>query len=114
MNTGSTDKKYNGWANYETWNVKLWLDNDESSQEYWRENTIAALALGRTRKPTYDSQTPLDIAKYELAEMLKDAINEANPLAGDASMYTDLLGAALSEVNWYEIAEAYLEDLNEE
>ena len=20
--------KYNGWTNYETWNVALWLDND--------------------------------------------------------------------------------------
>jgi hypothetical protein len=23
------DRKYNGWSNYETWNFKLWLDNDE-------------------------------------------------------------------------------------
>tara|TARA_B100001093_G_scaffold203433_1_gene195472 strand:- start:305 stop:610 length:306 start_codon:yes stop_codon:yes gene_type:complete len=23
-----TDTTYNGWTNYETWNVALWLDND--------------------------------------------------------------------------------------
>ncbi len=23
------DRKYNGYTNYETWNLKLWADNDE-------------------------------------------------------------------------------------
>ena len=25
---------YNGWTNYETWNVALWMDNDETSYQY--------------------------------------------------------------------------------
>jgi len=31
------DHKYNGWTNYETWAVKLWMDNEEPSYRYWRE-----------------------------------------------------------------------------
>ena len=27
--TNITDKTYNGWTNYETWNVALWIQNDQ-------------------------------------------------------------------------------------
>lgn len=29
--------KYNGWKNWETWNVALWLDNEYSSYKHWQE-----------------------------------------------------------------------------
>ena len=28
---------YNGYSNYETWNVCLWLDNDPGTYHYWRD-----------------------------------------------------------------------------
>ena len=32
-----TDTEYNGWENYETWNVALWIDNDEGLYNIARE-----------------------------------------------------------------------------
>ena len=35
--TSLTNESYNGWSNYETWNVALWIGNDESLYDIAKE-----------------------------------------------------------------------------
>lgn len=94
---------YQGWTNYETWAVNLWMDNNEGSYNYVREQAREAIAEAKSDRTEY--LTVREQATYALAETLKGDHEEGNPLAEDgASVYTDLLNAALSEVNWQEIA----------
>lgn len=104
MNATEKDTTYNGWTNYETWNVALWIDNEQGSQLYWKETAEEAYRdaeRGEDRK--WD-------AVCAVADRLKDEINEAAPDLG-ATCFADLLGAALSKVNWHEIAEHYIDDV---
>lgn len=96
-------QSYNGWTNYETWNVALWIDNDEGSSRYWDDQADEAIKAG------YGDDESKDGAKSRLAEQLKQEISEQAPDLG-ASCYTDLLNAALGEVDWYEIAEHKIND----
>jgi hypothetical protein len=86
------EKGYNGWKNYETWCVALWIDNEESTYNW-------ACEVVRDHKEL-----------YEAADVLKECIEEMNPLRDTSTMWTDLMNAALSEVDWYEIAEHYKEE----
>jgi hypothetical protein len=87
-------QNYNGWTNYETWLVSLWLDNEEGSYNAVRD-------MARENDNARD-----------LADALKSMHEEAMPET--TGVFADLLNAAMSEVNWREIAEHYLGDLQEE
>jgi hypothetical protein len=97
---------YNGWKNYPTWNVNLWLSNDEglynATRELVRENAANPAHLSEYWD---ESQTKL----YNVADALKDFVEE---LCGDAleqaSFVSDLLGYALGDVDWHEVAAAWL------
>jgi hypothetical protein len=90
---------YNGWNNYETWAVALWLDNEEGSYRYWRECAKAVLR----------ENVRVDEAKSGLASMLRDQLQEAMPDLG-CSLWADLLNSAFCEVDWHEIAASMLEE----
>lgn len=103
------ERTYNGWTNYETWAVNLWLGNDEGSDSYWRE---------AAQECWEESETECSFARAEratltLADRLKEEVEDGNPLADAASLYSDLLSAAISEVNWYEIAEHFVSDVDQ-
>jgi hypothetical protein len=99
-------KTYNGWTNYETWNVKLWIDNEEGSYNYWRE--VAREELGQASADAIMSKE--ERAAWELSKRLEDEFSEGKPDLG-ASCWADLLNAALSEVDWSEIATAMIGDI---
>jgi hypothetical protein len=108
-----TDKKYNGWTNYETWVVNLWMDNEEGTYDYWLE--VAQEVSNDLETPT-NSMTRMDEAIYILSDKLKDYHEEAKDeilerSGMEASVWADLLGSALCEVNWREIAEHLLENV---
>jgi hypothetical protein len=100
MNNERDDgKKYFGWANQETWLVKLWLDHD-------RESCLYRAVEARKWSGGKD-------AAIEFAKELKEQIEGGVPTL-EFGLYADLLNAAIAEVEWYEIAKAFLAEAAEE
>jgi hypothetical protein len=104
----SENTSYNGYKNYPTWNVNLWIDNDQGEQQYWEER---AAETWENATPRYDWETKESVAVSDLADELKDYHEErATELVGNAGMFTDILGWALAVVDWREIAELMIDN----
>ena len=107
---------YNGWTNYETWVVNMWMDNEQGSHDYW-------VSVAR-RIYEHDAKEQKHFSKMEdavgiLADKLKNDHEEAKDeiferLEMNCSLWADLLGAALAETNWHEIAEHLLQNVEVE
>lgn len=105
--------KYEGWTNYETWAVALWIDNDKLRHQCWREAAAEARQHAPTCRQVVEGIWPIDnAARFLLAEWLKEDIIDEAPL-DTPTVYSDLLNSALGEVNWQEIADHLLEALAE-
>ena len=92
MTTETETKRYQGWANYETWAVHLWLSNEEDSYH-------AARAIADEHEDDWDRRHAFREWVTEMVEL------------DEATLRSDLLGAALSEVDWQEVADAFKEEI---
>ena len=84
----ASSENYEGWTNYETWCVNLWLNKETSFQ--W----LTQLA-----------NNP-ELTDYQKCEVLKNEVEAANPLIESESIYSDLLVAAMSSVDWVQIIQS--------
>ena len=96
------ERGYNGWTNYETWCVNLWIDNDE-----YLSGEFAEWAREELESAIEDDDDPKPSAVYNLGERIKDYVEECQPEV--TGMFADLLTSALQVVNWKEIAEYYID-----
>lgn len=85
--------RYEGWSNYPTWAVNLWLSNDES---------LYAIALEHRAEATTEE---------ELSDNLKSLVEEyCLPNLSDGNLQADLIQWALAYVDWTELASGWWRD----
>lgn len=91
--------EYHGWKRWATWNVYTWLSNLDAQYG----------GLMEQAKELLEKYEDEDCSAGVLAESLKLTVCETeNPLVDESSLYNDLLGAALDEVDWVAIAHHFV------
>jgi len=83
------DTRYNGWKNRETWLVGLW----------WNECPVEKISADNKM-----------MAVEELASQLKDCYRELEDTLGHG-LQADLLSGAENAIDWHEIAEHWIDDI---
>jgi hypothetical protein len=108
---------YNGWTNYETWSVALILGNDPGLEGAVRAIVDDAIENG---EPS-EYWTEEERKRFRVADALKDWIEEQAEEDIDLSdrvplsyLWLQLVTAALSDVDWHEVADSYIEQLEEQ
>jgi len=84
---------YNGWTNWETWVVNLWMDNDGLSnffgEQIEADPRLSSRDLGKAIEEYYDDE--------------QDRV-----MGRDAGLFGDIVTNTLKEVNWTEIADGVI------
>ncbi len=122
VDSRTQQERYNGWKNYETWAVGMYLDgNYDGPGTYYETIERVKIALAQDH-PASEYWTVEQSKRFAVADALKNWVEEnVNPHMVDDDhpdpqlhpLVSDLLGAALSEVDWQELADARIESASE-
>ena len=74
------EKGYNGWTNYETWNVALWIQNDEGLYHLAREAGDYETFVDALESVSFNDLSTRDgvsfrdpkVNQIEIAEMIQE------------------------------------------
>lgn len=107
------DQPYNGWSNYKTWAVDLWVTNDHEGYDAAR----AAVASGGPDALRAYVQALPDIRRalhgqgpVPTSGLAADLYEEEQQNARETRDLAQIMRDALDKINWQEIAEALREE----
>lgn len=106
---------YNGYENYQTYAVAVWLDTVHIDNEIIHIEVVEA----RARHPDNEDKVLSEVARH-IKNRLNDKAdyirrswdthdNYGNPDDAFARIIIDMLNDAIEKVNFYEVARAFLE-----
>jgi hypothetical protein len=105
--------EYNGWANWETWNMALWIGEDHDGEH------ILLQAREEIADFTDDEVVNVHEATSSLASWLRDFAEEVylghlnkDDIKGPVA--DAIYHSYLPKVEWYEIAKHYIEEAGQE
>jgi hypothetical protein len=118
-----SDEGYNGWKNYETWAVGMYLDGNYDGPGTYYETIERVRGALEWDHPTSEYWTEDEAKRFATADALRDwvyenvhpeSIDDDHPDPELHPLVSDLLGASLSEVDWHELADAWIENVSEQ
>jgi hypothetical protein len=98
MNT----QKYNGWSNYETWLCNMWFDNFDFTDMMDMFDNCE------------DNCDVLDVIVNYIKEYVEEFVECSLSPASQHGFIHDMLNAVISEIDWRDIAEHYVDDVVDE
>jgi hypothetical protein len=86
---------YKGYRNKTTWTLAIWIQTDESLNNYWRHKAKT-------------------LPEPELSKELQTYFEERNPLQKEFTIYSNLLVDSLDLIDWKEVAKSLKEMVTEQ